>query len=170
MIPTMNEKSPPTRGKFCLGDIENISYRNIPSNEGQIAHTQCRLWFCPKHPLLREADIHFMSLQMISPDSSPPARGRRMCRAVFNAACRFIPSCEGQTIYCFCLSSSSKIHPLLRGADFYIVFIPINPRDSSPPARGRHSVFMRLSAALNTSLCNLHKCHFQLVTHHFHYI
>ena len=51
-----------------------------------------------------------------------------------------------------------SIHPLLRGADIVNCHSHSVHLDSSPPARGRHSVFMRLSAALNTSLCNLHKC------------
>lgn len=56
-----------------------------------------------------------------------------------------------------------EIHPLPRGADNpWAVFCGVC-LDSSPPTRGGHSVFMRLSAALNTSLCNFHKRHFRLI-------
>ena len=91
-----------------------------------------------------------IALQIGKNKTSPPARGRRQSCPEETILMRFIPSCEGQTLClaCFIVCQS----------------------DSSPPASGRHSVFMRLSAALNTSLCNLHKCHFQLVTHHFLYI
>ena len=77
--------------------------------------------------------------------------------------CRFIPSCEGQTDLVNIWTVYHMIHPFLRRADG-----AYNPRhndrnDSSLLAKGRHSVFMRLSAALNTSLCNFHKRHFRLI-------
>ena len=122
------------------------------------------------HPLLRGADLLVYSVPFSSHDSSPPARGRLTGLSAFESDCRFIPSCEGQTNISSIALLALSIHPLLRGADPSLIICAAVLYDSSPPARGRHSVFMRLSAALNTSLCNLHKCHFQLVTHHFLYI
>lgn len=61
------------------------------------------------------------------------------------------------------LNWENVIHPFLRRADLRSIQRPINSLDSSLPTKGRHSVFMRLSAALNTSLCNLHKCHSCLI-------
>ena len=122
------------------------------------------------HPLLRGADRPRSLCPQCHFDSSPPARGRPAYDGHFARRVRFIPSCEGQTGRWRNCGKPYPIHPLLRGADKSQERRASRPLDSSPPARGRHSVFMRLSAALNTSLCNLHKCHFQLVTHHFLYI
>ena len=77
--------------------------------------------------------------------------------------CRFIPSCEGQTLVLCFLPSLSTIHPFLRRADLPGRGVSVYILDSSLLAKGRHSVFMRLSAALNTSLCNFHKRHFRLI-------
>ena len=77
--------------------------------------------------------------------------------------CRFIPSCEGQTAVTFCRTALSAIHPFLRRADKFSWRTCFRRFDSSLLAKGRHSVFMRLSAALNTSLCNFHKRHFRLI-------
>lgn len=95
-------------------------------------------------------------------DSSPHARGRLHYVTRLNYTFRFIPSCEGQTSFCRCVWLLSSIHPLMRGADSVVNLAIVFTSDSSPHARGRPSVSMRLSAALNTSLCNLHKCHFRL--------
>ena len=77
--------------------------------------------------------------------------------------CRFIPSCEGQTVHLITCLSFIMIHPFLRRADYSSSVTLILIDDSSLLAKGRHSVFMRLSAALNTSLCNFHKRHFRLI-------
>ena len=76
---------------------------------------------------------------------------------------RFIPSCEGQTVRYAEWSAMLSIHPFLRRADGAAVKRLSLLVDSSLLAKGRHSVFMRLSAALNTSLCNFHKRHFRLI-------
>lgn len=96
-------------------------------------------------------------------DSSPPTRGRPGRVFVRFLRCGFIPSHEGQTSGRGIFISARAIHPLPRGADRQKPN-PFNSScDSSPPTRGGHSVFMRLSADLNTSLCNLHKCHSCLI-------
>ena len=84
-----------------------------------------------------------IALQIGKNKTSPPARGRRQSCPEETILMRFIPSCEGQTLClaCFIVCQS----------------------DSSPPASGRHSVFMRLPATLNTSLCKLHKVYFCLI-------
>ena len=77
--------------------------------------------------------------------------------------CRFIPSCEGQTRDPCRPTENAPIHPFLRRADRGLTLSSPIQYDSSLLAKGRHSVFMRLSAALNTSLCNFHKRHFRLI-------
>ena len=72
---------------------------------------------------------------------------------------RFIPSYEGQTLLKQFAFFMQSIHPFLRRADRWKICPRTFNVDSSLLTKGRHSVFMRLSAALNTSLCNLHKCH-----------
>lgn len=95
------------------------------------------------HPLIRGADSARLVLFLFRNDSSPHTSGRRNLAGV-------------QPVH-------APIHPLLRGANGKSFLECIVTTDSSPPARGKHSVFMRLSAALNTSLCNLHKCHSWLI-------
>ena len=136
------------------------------------------------HPLLRRADSHLLARISSRGDSSPPANGRPELGNPFVSSERFIPSCEGQTLEAVGTSVTPAIHPLLRMADKPVYWFcpaitaihpflrragirpylsPVPGVDSSLPAKGRHSVFMRLSAALNTSLCNLHKCHSCLI-------
>lgn len=76
-------------------------------------------------------------------DSSHPTRGR------LPIACDAVPVL--------------RIHPFLRRADSPSSRIRRGQCDSSLLAKGRHSVFMRLLAALNTSLYNLHKCHSRFI-------
>lgn len=116
-------------------------------------------------------------------DSSPPAKGKlgAFLRVCFRA--RFIPSYEGQTTAWRRFSPICAIHPFLRRADTDLPHSVTPTTDSSPPTRGRRgqdgvwhrgyrfipscegqtSVFMRLLAALNTSLYNLHKCHSRFI-------
>lgn len=96
-------------------------------------------------------------------DSSPPTRGRPGRVFVRFLRCGFIPSHEGQTDKSRIRLILHAIHPLPRGADDGEILQVVKVIDSSPPTRGGHSVFMRLSADLNTSLCNLHKCHSCLI-------
>ena len=96
-------------------------------------------------------------------DSSTLARGRLHFKGWLSNDGRFIPSCEGQTRQLRGVEDFVTIHPLLRGADILANVSDIRVNDSSPLARGRHSVFMRLSAVSNTSLCNLYKCYSCLI-------
>ena len=96
-------------------------------------------------------------------DSSPPTRGRQSMGGFLWGLPRFIPSYEGQTDKSRIRLILHAIHPLPRGADRDLQKRSMPFCDSSPPTRGGHSVFMRLSADLNTSLCNLHKCHSCLI-------
>lgn len=142
------------------------------------------------HPLPRGADFSTLSWISTYFDSSPHTRGKRQDGDTVSPTIRFIPSYEGQTRARAMALHISPIHPLIRGANPISMTICQCLGDSSPHTRGKlvifarslkyprfipsyegqTSVFMRLSAALNTSLCNLHKCHFQLITHHFLYI
>ena len=164
------DSSPLARGRLN-NQVSNPSpLRFIPSCEGQTRKGHFPVVKSAIHPLLRGADSFNLVNWVLSLDSSPLARGRRnpLIYPIFSR--RFIPSCEGQTDYFLRAGLRAPIHPLLRGADRVTQRVHLSRPDSSPLARGRHSMFMRLSAALNTSLCNLHKCPFQLVTHHFLYL
>lgn len=129
------------------------------------------------HPFLRRADSILLFIRTSCLDSSLPTKGRQRVIDLVVMPRGFIPSCEGQTlstIPCFLVTT---IHPLLRRADRTRTMCACARLDSSLPAKGRHSVFMRLSAALNTSLCNLHKCNSCLIhifnmpknPQHFHF-
>ena len=165
------DSSPLARGRLDRQANPSGAARFIPSCEGQTCPSRFFLLGIAIHPLLRGADrfrkIDFKKIN----DSSPLARGRHQL-PYRQFPFRFIPSCEGQTIMYHPGMRQPTIHPLLRGADCFLHSLICPIIDSSPLARGRHSVFMRLSAALSTSLCNLHKCPFQLqlVTHHFLYL
>ena len=162
--------SSPAMGRPFISQATCLYSRFIPSCEGQTDYSLNNQLLIAIHPLLRGADRGLLHYLQLDTDSSPLARGRLDLIHTRFVTARFIPSCEGQTAVFICSIDSLTIHPLLRGADspgaglFFLIY------DSSPLARGRHSMFMRLSAALNTSLCNLHKYHFQLVTHHFLYL
>lgn len=115
------------------------------------------------HPFLQRADTNLLTEYETGADSSIPAKGRLITRLSALAPSRFIPSYEGQSNRSESASLRFAIHPFLRRADLDGYAFELGKRDSSLPAKGRHSVFMRLSAALNTSLCNLHKCHSWLI-------
>lgn len=140
-----------------------VDLRFIPSYEGQTFPILTPLRICPIHPLLRRAASMRTYLKHCFYDSSLPTKGRHFRPFCRMSTRRFIPSYEGRTRLFGFFPSAPPIHPLLRGADGVWDVAKEKPHDSSPPTRGRHSVFMRLSAALNTSLCNLHKCRFRLV-------
>lgn len=74
------------------------------------------------------------------PDSSPHTRGRRRKGAVLWLPRRFIPSCEGQTLFSIISNTLRMIHPLLRGADKGILDGTVNKNDSSPHTRGRPQI------------------------------
>ena len=69
------------------------------------------------HPLLRGADAANNALSKSFIDSSPLARGRPSSCFRVESQIRFIPSCEGQTLFCGGAGGIAPIHPLLRGAD-----------------------------------------------------
>ena len=115
------------------------------------------------HPFLRRADTDLPHSVTPTTDSSPPTKGRRFFGSHGIIHARFIPSYEGQARRLWRRLRPSAIHPFLRRAGFSSVCLCNTINDSSLPTKGRHSVFMRLSAALNTSLCNLHKCHSCLI-------
>ena len=117
----------------------------------------------PIHPFLRRANRHCARGCGCLYDSSLPTKGRR----------QFAVS---QRPY-------QSIHPFIRRADTDLPHSVTPTTDSSPPTMGRRgqdgvwhrgyrfipscegqtSVFMRLLAALNTSLYNLHKCHSRFI-------
>lgn len=122
------------------------------------------------HPFLRRAAGFIKWLIFFDCDSSLPAKGSASIRRQSVMKPRFIPSCEGQPSLSSTPRKYDSIHPFLRRAAICCLIVRFVLDDSSLPAKGSHLVFMRLSAALNTSLCNLHKFCFQLVTHHFLYM
>ena len=115
------------------------------------------------HPFLQRADTNLLTEYETGADSSLPAKGRLITRLSALAPSRFIPSYEGQSNRSESASLRLAIHPFLRRAACFLVTRLRLMTDSSLPTKGSPSVFMRLSAALNTSLCNLHKCRFRLV-------
>lgn len=50
------------------------------------------------NPIPREANTAFVLSDSICPDSSPLARGKQLAVYSFRVLCRFIPSCDGQTL------------------------------------------------------------------------
>ena len=157
------DSSPPTRVRPAGFKGRWGAERFIPSCEGQTSRIPAPRRSLAIHPLLRGANNLFTVLNFLLIDSSPPARGKPHFNNDMPVPGRFIPSCEEQTERVFWSVSLQQIHPLIRGANIPCLTSPVSYADSSPHTRGKHSVFMRLSAALNTSLCNLHKCHSCLV-------
>lgn len=138
-------------------------HRAIPSCEGQTEKNAPFVNMWTIHPFMRRTDTLYHTLFFGDNDSSPPAKGRPHPDNVCLRPVRFIPSCEGQASVGWMHTDVMVIHPFLRRADTNLLTEYETGADSSLPTKGSHSVFMRLSAALNTSLCNLHKCRFRLV-------
>ena len=161
------DSSPPTMGKLFLSCPGLYVLRFIPSYEGQTAKHFNVSRATMIHPLLRGANHSFKIFNILDSDSSPPTRGKPPQIVSVLAPARFIPSYEGQTPSWTSIPDKDTIHPLLRGANSRKEHTEGDKHDSSPPTRGKHSVFMRLSAALNTTLCNLHKFYFHPVTYRF---
>ena len=161
------DSSPHARGRLRLFIVVSSCIWFIPSYEGQTTYSD---WFDTRrvlHPLLREANVYYVYAWLLGADSSHLARGKRTKYNHHTFLWWFIPSREGQTVHTRPRPHPGMIHPLLQGASITSRHVHAVLHDSSPLARGKHSVFMRLSAALNTSLCNLHKFNFQLITYRF---
>ena len=131
------DSSPPARGRLCMILVICKIHRFIPSCEGQTIPSRKSSRKMAIHPLLRGADNKRRTFYKAVCDSSPPARGRQAAKFPFLVDCRFIPSCEGQTLRPPKSRRFCMIHPLLRGADFYLLLQVFLILDSSPPARGR---------------------------------
>ena len=158
-----SDSSPPTRGRPGRVFVRFLRCGFIPSHEGQTSGRGIFISARAIHPLPRGADRQKPNPFNSSCDSSPPTRGGRHRRPSALCKLRFIPSHEGRTQLRYRPLVLHPIHPLPRGADDGEILQVVKVVDSSPPTRGGHSVFMRLSADLNTSLCNLHKCHSCLI-------
>lgn len=102
------ETSPHTRGKRRNVCSCNFWRRFIPSCEGQTHTSQACPPPCMIHPLLRGADVSFIKPVPLIVDSSPPARGRQFRQFHKGFKCRFIPSCEGQTLSVYAAFSRLK--------------------------------------------------------------
>lgn len=142
VIWTRADSSPTARGRLRLGASLSYTARFIPYCEGKTPAPGFTGLPRSIHPFLRRADGVQLPATTEQIDSSPLTKGRHEQASADEFRRRFIPSYEGQTHRSLPPRLQRPIHPFLRRAD---------------------SVFMRLSAALNTSLCNLHKCRFRLV-------
>ena len=60
-----------------------------------------------------------------------------MLQSTASRPCRFTPTCVGQTESSATVSGSNSVHPHLRGADPYTVYINSDDSGSPPPAWGR---------------------------------
>lgn len=99
------EPSLPAKGRQRVIDLVVMPRGFIPSCEGQAL-----LYMLPAsprmiHPLLRRADRTRTMCACARLDSSLPAKGRRVLCPHRLTPRGFIPSCEGQTSYLFCLIS-----------------------------------------------------------------
>ena len=138
-----NMINPLLRGADIINVINIIErHDSSPPARGRRLRNWVIIWIRLIHPLLRGADACRVSLLYGFCDSSPPARGRHARNVTASPHFRFIPSCEGQTSLNAWTTSSLTIHPLLRGADCCRMSLKVRLPDSSPPARGRRSVFM----------------------------
>lgn len=157
------DSSIPAKGRLITRLSALAPSRFIPSYEGQSNRSESASLRLAIHPFLRRADLGGYAFELGKRDSSLPAKGRLANIICEKTGLRFIPSCEGQAYSRYKASKQRPIHPFLRRAGCFMCIFYFYALDSSLPAKGRHSVFMRLSAALNTSLCNLHKCHSWLI-------
>ena len=136
------EQSPPARGRHLLRVRIDYVAGFIPSEEGQTSsHT----------------------LTSHRPTIHPSCEGQTSAINPLTHPTSIHPSYERQPSEFVKTYNGVSIHLFLRKADVQTQRNPDCYDDSSLLAKGRHSVFMRLSAALNTSLCNFHKRHFRLI-------
>lgn len=133
------DSSPLTRGRRNTLVYFVLSWRFIPSCEGQASRRKNVTTSGTIHPLIRGADQIPLAKMRFIHDLSPLTRGRHLFDGFAAFLKRFIPSHEGQTSLKAFLSMCYTIHPLLRWEDI-IAFCKNNMyNDSSPPARGRQS-------------------------------
>ena len=109
------EKSPPARGK--LAAIRHVwhNFRIIPSYEGQTCLVYVDKMTNAIHPLIRGANVQFLSWILFVIDSSPHTRGKQFVFFRNFPTIRFIPSREGKTSANPRGKVRAKIHPLPRG-------------------------------------------------------
>ena len=141
-----SEINPLPRGANLSEDLEkSIHEWIIPSREGQTLLRIKTPTSWSNHPLPRGANLFSCPSIWMPRESSPHARGRLLFGHVALVEHRFIPSCEGQTLWVTNRGTGNSIHPLLRGADVIKCLDNFVLNDSSPPARGRRHYLINLS-------------------------
>ena len=132
------DSSPLTRGRRNTLVYFVLSWRFIPSCEGQASRRKNVTTSGTIHPLIRGADQIPLAKMRFIHDLSPLTRGRHLFDGFAAFLKRFIPSHEGQTQRMVFRMPQLTIHPLPRGADIVkSIFVDVL-HDSSPPAMGRH--------------------------------
>lgn len=109
------EKSPPARGKLAAISHVWHNFRIIPSYEGQTCLVYVDKMTNAIHPLIRGANVQFLSWILFVIDSSPHTRGKQFVFFRNFPTIRFIPSREGKTSANPRGKVRAKIHPLPRG-------------------------------------------------------
>lgn len=112
----------------------------IPSCEGQTLINSSIISKTPINPLPRGADFDSIKPEVGRCETSPHTRGKPVLQCRIHHLHRFIPSCEGQTLFSLISNTLRMIHPLLRGADAAFAPVSLSPYDSSPLARGKQTM------------------------------
>ena len=102
------EQSPPARGRHLLRVRIDYVAGFIPSEEGQTSSHTLTSHRPTIHPFLRRADFCHKPIDASHIDSSLLAKGRRSDMLNGLQCCRFIPSCEGQTLSVYAAFSRLK--------------------------------------------------------------
>ena len=135
-IPEQLDSSPLARGRQKFYRHGHFDGRFIPPCEGKTVPEDCFLCILQIHPPLRGEDNTITGLCLEWIDSSPLARGRPAKSRSSSSPARFIPPCEGKTLFCRLFLLTRQIHPPLRGEYIFRLNAMIYLSDSSPLARG----------------------------------
>ena len=129
--------SPPAWGRQHLQTRACTSKRCIPTCVGQTYCNRSDRFGYRVYPHLRGADQDVLAGSKVGIGVSPPAWGRRQCRArcIMSVGC--IPTCVGQTDGFTYPPRVIWVYPHLRGADYIGCVYPMYPYGVSPPAWGR---------------------------------
>ena len=129
--------SPPARGRANRAHRIDRGVGFIPACAGERPGA-CRIR--PDHgvhPRLRGGERRTMVPLSADRGSSPPARGREQPPGGMRGNQGFIPACAGERRHGAPAPNVRRVHPRLRGGEFWPAMPASAPWGSSPPARGR---------------------------------
>ena len=128
--------SPHARGTLGDSDRSHGCYRFIPACAGNACSVNVSLSKATVHPRMRGERYATKGLTTAWSGSSPHARGTLWFTSEWVARPRFIPACAGNASTHSKVTTSSPVHPRMRGERSQLGADGAQTHGSSPHARG----------------------------------